>query len=248
MAPILLKGGTVLQHDADNNVSANKVDVLIEGNVIKQIEKNIDPTSSTEVLDCTNKIIAPGFVDTHHHVWQTQLKGRHADELLGPYMFTGNFTSSLFSPDDVLWGEIGGAMEAVDSGTTTVVDHAHMTYSEAHVRAGVAGFEASGLRGFFCLAPVMRVKNWTPKFELEEEMLPSWFKEVADKLPKEAPFTDGLMQPGMTFDIQGNVSKEVLVELFEKARKDGYKLFTAHALRGMISEYQTHTYSLVHSG
>jgi hypothetical protein len=28
-------------------------------------------------------------VDTHHHLWQTQLKGRHADHGLVSYMYTG---------------------------------------------------------------------------------------------------------------------------------------------------------------
>jgi cytosine/adenosine deaminase-related metal-dependent hydrolase len=33
--------------------------------------------------------LSPGFVDTHHHMWQTQLKGRHADDLFLDYMSKG---------------------------------------------------------------------------------------------------------------------------------------------------------------
>jgi hypothetical protein len=40
--------------------------------------------------------------------------------------------ASVFGADDIFWGQLGGAMEAVDSGTTTVVDFAHMLYSAEH--------------------------------------------------------------------------------------------------------------------
>lgn len=38
----------------------------------------------------------------------------------------------VFSSSDIFWGQLGGALEAIDAGTTTVVDHAHMNYSEEH--------------------------------------------------------------------------------------------------------------------
>jgi cytosine/adenosine deaminase-related metal-dependent hydrolase len=72
------------------------------------------------------KIISPGFVDTHHHLWQTQLKGRHANELLLEYMASGNLQSSNYTREDLYWGQLGGCLEAINAGTTTVVDHSHI--------------------------------------------------------------------------------------------------------------------------
>jgi len=40
--------------------------------------------------------------------------------------------SHNFRPSDVFWGQLGGAMEAIDSGTTTVVDYSHVLYSPEH--------------------------------------------------------------------------------------------------------------------
>lgn len=94
MASLLLKGGTALIHDADDHVKALKTDILIEGNKIAKIEPEILAPPNVEAIDCTDKIISPGFVDTHHHVWQTQLKGRHADQLLLDYMVTGTHTNN----------------------------------------------------------------------------------------------------------------------------------------------------------
>jgi hypothetical protein len=47
---------------------------------------------------------------------------------------TGNQQSYSFTAKDIFWGELGGCLEAIDAGTTTLVDHAHMTYSPEHGR------------------------------------------------------------------------------------------------------------------
>lgn len=81
MASLLLKNGTALIHNPqDDHVDAVKTDILISGNKISQIGKDLTaPSSSTTTIDCTDKIISPGFVDTHHHVWQTPLKVPHPE-------------------------------------------------------------------------------------------------------------------------------------------------------------------------
>jgi cytosine/adenosine deaminase-related metal-dependent hydrolase len=83
---IRLVGGTLLVHDDNDNVEAlANTDILIKSGKIAEIGMNIRPTPNTQVIDCHGKIISPGFVDTHHHVWQTQLKGRHSDDTLLDY-------------------------------------------------------------------------------------------------------------------------------------------------------------------
>lgn len=143
---ILLQGGTVLVHDENDHVNPIKADILIEGNTISKIGAGITATSEVQVIDCTDKILSPGFVDTHHHVWQTLLKGRHANDLLLDYFghgknmsfngglikrltVTGNFTKSIHTPEDLFWGQLAGCLECLDVGTTTVVDHAHLNNS-----------------------------------------------------------------------------------------------------------------------
>ncbi len=93
---ILLQGGTVLTHSSDEHVvPLYNADVLVTGNLIAEVGKSIHVSSAdTEVIDCHGKIISPGFVDTHHHLWQTQLKGRHADEGLAAYMVSGKYLVS----------------------------------------------------------------------------------------------------------------------------------------------------------
>ncbi|CAG8890496.1 unnamed protein product [Penicillium egyptiacum] len=89
---ILLTNATLLVPSGEANdyvVALRHHSLLIEGNKIVRISSEIAPPSPhTEILDCTGKIISPGFIDTHHHLWQTQLKGRHANHTLMEYMST----------------------------------------------------------------------------------------------------------------------------------------------------------------
>lgn len=82
----LLKGGVVLIHGDNDVVHPTKTDILIEGSVITKLEDNVTPPEGCEVVDCNDKIISPGFIDTHHHLWQTMLKGLFGDATFMNYM------------------------------------------------------------------------------------------------------------------------------------------------------------------
>lgn len=123
---ILLRGGTVLAHDEDMHVRPLRADVLIKGKTIVKISEDLSVPVGTEVIDCIGKLLCPGFVNGHQHIWQTALKGQHANDTLVPYMPTGNLTSALYTLEDAFWGELSGAMESIDCGTTTVVDHSSL--------------------------------------------------------------------------------------------------------------------------
>ena len=47
------------------------VDVLVEGNRITQIAKDIAVPCGSRVIDASHLVVAPGLVNTHHHFYQT---------------------------------------------------------------------------------------------------------------------------------------------------------------------------------
>jgi cytosine/adenosine deaminase-related metal-dependent hydrolase len=69
---ILLKGGCVLTLDPDIG-NYRQGDVLIEGSRIESVGPKLK-VSDAEVIDASNMIVMPGFVDSHRHIWEGILK------------------------------------------------------------------------------------------------------------------------------------------------------------------------------
>src|SRR5262247_1437048 len=78
---ILLKGGIVLSLDPKLG-DFDSGDVLIEGKKILAVGRNLDAPAAL-VVDGRGMIVMPGFVDTHHHQYETILRGILADGVLG---------------------------------------------------------------------------------------------------------------------------------------------------------------------
>ena len=220
----------MLHHDDNDHVKALRADVLIEGDIISKIEEGISPPPGATTIDCRDKIISPGFIDTHRHLWQTQLKGRHGDQLLMPYMLTGNAMESIFSAQDAKLGELAGALESIDAGTTTVVDHAHIARSPDHINAIVSAIRSSGIRAVICPSVVSYVDKWEPKIQYQSNPLADWFMDAWDACADKVAATgEGRIYMGLSFD-GWNLAPEKIKELFAHVR--GYRhpshLVTSH--------------------
>jgi len=74
-----MKGGTVLTLDRAIGDFEN-ADVLIEGKKIVAAQRNLK--ADAQVIDASNMIVIPGFVDTHHHQYETILRSILADGIL----------------------------------------------------------------------------------------------------------------------------------------------------------------------
>lgn len=61
---ILLQGGTLVVHAENDHVHVlSDTDLAIQGGKIAKIGPNIGAGQGTLVIDCSNKIISPGFID-----------------------------------------------------------------------------------------------------------------------------------------------------------------------------------------
>ena len=145
----LIKGGTLITMDPTLGTMPN-ADVLIERGHISRVGPAIDDAEPTSVIDATNHFVLPGFVDTHRHTWQSQLRGIASDWTLNQYI-TGvrKKLGPLYRPEDVYAGTLLGCAEALDAGVTTVVDWAHIMNSPEYADASVAALRDFGGRAVF---------------------------------------------------------------------------------------------------
>jgi 5-methylthioadenosine/S-adenosylhomocysteine deaminase len=144
----IIRGATVITMDRGLGVLPVG-DVLVEGTHIADIAPRID-VDDAEVIDATGKVVIPGFIDTHRHTWQAFLRGIAADWTLGQYM-TGLHLglSGLFRTQDTYAGNLLGAVEALNSGITTLLDWSHNVDTPEHADAAVQALFDSGIRAVF---------------------------------------------------------------------------------------------------
>lgn len=156
---ILVQGGTIVSMDSAIGTIDN-ADLLISGDRIVQIGKNIEAPDA-EVIDATNMIVSPGYVDTHRHVWQTQLRTVATDWSLFDYFVQmRSIYSGFYNPEDAYLGNYIGALEALNAGITTLVDHSHIMNSPDHSDEAVRGLQDSGVRGIFCYGLFGNPLHW----------------------------------------------------------------------------------------
>ncbi|MFM9444732.1 amidohydrolase family protein [Streptomyces acidiscabies] len=91
----------------------------------------------------------PGFVDAHRHLWQSALRAAAVDTDLGAYLGLLARTGPRFRPGDVYTATLAGALECLDSGITTQLDHSHIAYSPEHADAAIDALGAAGLRAVY---------------------------------------------------------------------------------------------------
>ena len=101
------------------------IDILVVDNQIIAIGKDIKAEESTEKIDGRNCIALPGFVNTHHHLYQTLFRGINDVQekplfpwLIGLYEFWKHLT-----PEAVYYGAMVGFSELLRTGCTTTADH-----------------------------------------------------------------------------------------------------------------------------
>ena len=206
-------------------------DVLIEGDTITQVGPNLAEglDDAVTVIDATDTILIPGFVDTHRHMWQGQLRRMVPNVDVAGYLGLRNAFAVKYRPQDQYAGTLTNAYGAVNTGVTTLLDLSHNTRSSAHADAGVDALEESGMRAVFAYAPPEAGewdRQWpgdlariqTDRFARSDSMLTlrmaqRCFSDVDNLTPERIEIARGL-GIGMTVDpVAWDESTERVLEL-----------------------------------
>lgn len=148
---ILIKGAVVLTLDRRLGDFA-KADILIEDGKIGGVAPEIAASPEAgAVIDGTNRIAIPGFVDTHSHSYQGVLRSIMPNGALDPD-YNRDVQTTLtpaFAPEDVYAGVLISALGFIDMGTTAIVDLSQIGHTPEHSDAGIRALKDSGIRAVF---------------------------------------------------------------------------------------------------
>jgi len=125
MKSLLLKEVALIISFDDEERRYEETDIYIEDGVIQNIDQNIEVKQGVEVIDCSGLTALPGFVNTHHHLYQTLFRGIEEVQekplfpwLIGLYEFWQHMT-----PETVHYGAMVGFSELLRTGCTLTADH-----------------------------------------------------------------------------------------------------------------------------
>lgn len=116
----LFKNAQILTHEGE---LLENQDVLVENNLIASVGTGLKDETA-EIIDCTGKVLAPGFVAMHVHSPMNIFKGIaedvHIDDWFNreiwPY-------ESKMTEKDIYWGTKLACAEMINNGITAFADH-----------------------------------------------------------------------------------------------------------------------------
>jgi 5-methylthioadenosine/S-adenosylhomocysteine deaminase len=148
---VLLEGGVVLTLDRQIGDFA-RADVLIEDGKIREVAPNIAVSGdAAAVIDAANRIVIPGFVDTHSHSYQGLLRNILTNGVLNPD-YNRDIQTTLtpaYSATDAYAGVLVTALGLMDMGTTTIVDISQVSHTPEHSDACIHALQDSGIRAVY---------------------------------------------------------------------------------------------------
>ena len=122
--------------------------MLVEGKKILAVGPNLH-AGGAAVIDARGRIVMPGFIDTHHHQFETALRSFLADGILindGTAARRDQLlrihprqVRPVYRPQDVYINELFGALSQLDAGVTTVHDISQIHHSPEHSDAAIQG-------------------------------------------------------------------------------------------------------------
>ncbi|WP_297437354.1 amidohydrolase family protein [Thermococcus sp.] len=141
---ILIRNGRVIYGE---NFEVIRADVLIEGNRIAKVSKDINEAADT-VIDAKGRVVSPGFVNLHTHSPMGLLRGLADDLPLMDWLQNHIWPrEAKLTREHIKAGAYLGALEMIKTGTTAFLDMYFQmdAVAEAVLEAGLRGYLSYGM-------------------------------------------------------------------------------------------------------
>ncbi|WP_197319967.1 amidohydrolase family protein [Saccharomonospora sp. NB11] len=155
----VIRGGAVMSMDptvGDFEVA----DVVVDGTKIVEVRPHVH-APGIDVIDARGRIVMPGFVDTHHHQFETALRSFLPNALLrddgsGSPSADPSYVEYVlerfapaYRPEDVYLSSLFAGLAQLDTGVTTVHDVSQIHHSPEHSDAAIQALVDAERRAAF---------------------------------------------------------------------------------------------------
>lgn len=158
MVDLSIENGLVLTFGKDQRILKHGTVAVEDGKIVavEKADKTRGKYRSDRVIDATGKVVMPGLICAHHHLYSTFARG-----MPSPRRPPANFTQlleriwwkldSLLTKKDIYYSSLVALMECIRNGTTTVIDH-HESQScqKGSLNEIAKAFKDASLRGCIC--------------------------------------------------------------------------------------------------
>jgi 5-methylthioadenosine/S-adenosylhomocysteine deaminase len=147
---LIIRGGTVITMDPERRIIRDGA-VCIQGSRIAAVGDSHDLLTrftASERIDAVGKIVIPGLINTHTHLFQTFVRGIGQDlpaiewlhQAIDPIV-------GRLSLEDAYLSTLLGCLEAVKSGTTCILEYNYANPLPGIADETIRAFQEIGIRG-----------------------------------------------------------------------------------------------------
>lgn len=171
---VLIKNGWLVLNNEKREIIRRGY-IYIDNDEISEIGQedsisSILENKADEIIDANGKIVLPGLVNAHTHLFQTYMRGLADDKPLFNWLKEEVWPFAiLMEEDDFYLAALIGCLENLKSGATSVIDQHYIhTYKTTSTKVFKA-MEASGIRGNLCR--VYADRGYEEKLSEEPEVI-----------------------------------------------------------------------------
>ena len=126
---LVIENGLIVTMDNQRRI-LRRGTVTVEDEKIISVEKTgeIGKYKAEKTIDATGKLVIPGFICAHHHLYSTFARGmpipgepaKNFTEILDKLWWK---LDNVLTKEDIYYSALIALIECIRNGTTTIVDH-----------------------------------------------------------------------------------------------------------------------------
>ena len=146
MTELLLKNAALAVTMDDESREIADVDILVDKGIITEISQGI--TARSECIDCSQCLVTPGLVNTHHHLYQTMTRAVPGAQnaLLFGWLQRLYPIWARMGPEHMRVSAMTGLAELALSGCTLTSDHLYLYPDGVRLEDTIEAADQVGLR------------------------------------------------------------------------------------------------------